>query len=68
MTAYAADNASVNYGVRQSVFTDLLSKKASIVKTNCNCHAVHNTLKKLVDVLNCDIEILDGCNSYLWPF
>lgn len=56
VSSYAADNASVNYGVRQSVFTELKKENGSILKANCNAHVTHNTLKKAADALKCDIE------------
>ena len=56
VSSYAADNASVNYGVRQSVFTELKRENGSILKANCNAHVSHNTLRKAADVLKCDIE------------
>jgi len=58
VSAYSADNASVNYGVRQSVFTELKALNKNIVKANCNAHITHNTLRKVVDLLDCDVETL----------
>jgi hypothetical protein len=58
VSSYAADNASVNYGVRQSVFTELKKENGSILKANFNAHVTHNTLKKAADALKCDIETL----------
>lgn len=56
ISAYSADNASVNYGCKKSVFKELHSLNSNIVKANCNAHVVHNTLRKLTDVLDCDVE------------
>lgn len=56
VSAYSADNASVNYGVRQSVYTELQAENKNIVKANCNAHISHNTLRKVVDILDCDVE------------
>jgi len=32
-----------------------------VVKANCNAHVLHNTLKKVTDVINCDIETTVTC-------
>ena len=58
MSAYSADNASVNYGSKKSVFTALKALNGGIIKANCNAHIVHNTLRKMTDVLDCDIETI----------
>lgn len=58
VSAYSADNASVNFGRRKSVFTGLQSINANIVKANCNAHVIHNTLRKVTDSLNCDVETI----------
>ena len=60
MSAYSADNANVNYGSRQSVFTELKELDGRLVKANCNAHALHNTLKKVTDVINCDTDTKDN--------
>jgi hypothetical protein len=56
VSSYAADNASVNYGVRKSVLTALQKENSKILKANCNAHVSHNTLRKAADALKCDIE------------
>ena len=58
VSAYSADNASVNYGCKNSVFAKLQSLNGNIIKANCNAHVVHNTLRKLTDVLDCDVETI----------
>jgi hypothetical protein len=58
LVGFSADNASVNYGCRKSVYTALQSLNPNIVKANCNAHIVHNTLRKVVDVLDCDVETI----------
>jgi len=58
VSAYSADNASVNYGCQKSVFTALHSVNNNIVKANCNAHVVHNTLRKMTDVLDVDVETI----------
>jgi hypothetical protein len=61
VSAYSADNASVNYGCKQSVFTKLKTLNHKIVKANCNAHVLHNTLKKVIDVIHCDVETTVTC-------
>lgn len=61
VSAYSADNASVNFGCKQSVFTKLKTLNSKIVKANCNAHVLHNTLKKLLDVIHCDVETTVTC-------
>lgn len=61
VSAYYADNASVNFGCKQSVFTKLKTLNSKIVKANCNAHVLHNTLKKLIDVIHCDVETTVTC-------
>ena len=56
MVGYSADNASVNYGCKKSVYTALQALNPNVLKANCNTHIVHNTLRKVVDVLDCDVE------------
>jgi len=58
VSAYSADNASVNYGCKKSVFTALKALNGGILKANCNAHIVHNTLRKMTDVLDCDVETI----------
>jgi len=58
VSAYSADNASVNYGSKKSVFTALKALNGGIIKANCNAHIVHNTLRKMTDVLDCDVETI----------
>jgi len=53
LSGVSADNASVNYGIHNSVFQKFLEKhpETKIIKANCNCHVIHNaariTMKKL---------------------
>ncbi|KAL4099097.1 hypothetical protein QTP88_023584 [Uroleucon formosanum] len=58
ITAFGADNASVNYGKNCSVYEKLLKKKPSIIKANCNCHVLHNTAKHSLKLLKYDVETL----------
>jgi hypothetical protein len=56
--SYAADNASVNYGIHNSVFKNFNSENRFIVKANCNCHVLHNAAKYGLMKLPLDIENL----------
>jgi len=61
VSSYSADNASENYGKKQSLFTKLKALNGKIVKANCNAHILHNTLKKVTDFINCDVETTATC-------
>jgi hypothetical protein len=43
VSAFSADNANVNYGVHNSVFTKLKQSNSEILRGNCHAHIVHNT-------------------------
>jgi hypothetical protein len=45
VSAYTADNASVNYGKHNSVFQKLTAMNLSILKSGCNCHVIHNATR-----------------------
>lgn len=46
VTAYGADNASVNYGVNNSVYQKLEEEENSnIIAVHCNDHIIHNCAK-----------------------
>lgn len=42
VSTFSADNANVNYGKHNSVLTKFVEKNPDILKTNCNCHVIHN--------------------------
>ena len=56
ISAYSADNASLNYGRYNSVFQKLKENNNYILKANCVAHIVHNSAKYAGDRLNIDIE------------
>lgn len=56
VTAYSADNTNVNYGIHNSVFTDLKKKKKDLLQGNCHAHIMHNTVKHALDQLTVDVE------------
>ncbi|CAG5082887.1 Protein of unknown function [Cotesia congregata] len=58
VSAYSADNANVNYGVRNSVYQKLLEASPGIVKANCCCHVIHNAGRNACKVLSYDVEML----------
>uniref|UniRef100_A0A8C1TIM3 Uncharacterized protein n=1 Tax=Cyprinus carpio TaxID=7962 RepID=A0A8C1TIM3_CYPCA len=52
ISAYGADNASVNFGKHNSVYQKLKEVSPHIVKGNCKCHLIHNTLKNANRILS----------------
>jgi hypothetical protein len=56
ISGYCADNASVNYGKYKSVYMKLRQNNENIIKANCNCHVLHNTIKYALIHLPFDIE------------
>jgi hypothetical protein len=57
VSAYGADNASVNYGVNNSVFQKICEQENSnIIATHCNDHIVHNCAKHALKVISFDTE------------
>lgn len=56
ITAYCADNASVNFGKNNSVFVELKKVSEDLIPIGCNAHILHNTAKKACNILKIDIE------------
>lgn len=56
VTAYSADSTNVNYGIHNSVFTNLKKKQKGLLEGNCHGHIVHNTVKHALDQLTVDVE------------
>ena len=56
VSAFSADNANVNYGIHNSVFTKLRQSNSQILRGNCHAHIVHNTVKHALDKLSVDVE------------
>lgn len=56
VTGYSADNAAVNFGRNQSVFTELTKFNKDLLPMGCCCHILNNTAKKAVPLLKFDIE------------
>ena len=58
LTSFCADNANVNFGARQSVFVELKKLNEHIVPIGCNCHVLHNALKKFNNALRFDVDVI----------
>ncbi|GFV99721.1 dimer_Tnp_hAT domain-containing protein [Trichonephila clavipes] len=57
VTAYGADNASVNFGVNNPVFQKLKSEENNdIIDAHCNDHIFHNCAKNALKVMPVDVE------------
>ena len=56
MSAYAADNASVNYGKHNSVYQKLKLAQNDVLAANCLAHILHNATRYAVGSLDLDIE------------
>ncbi|GFW67859.1 uncharacterized protein TNCV_3871891 [Trichonephila clavipes] len=57
VTAYGADNASVNFGVNNFVFQKLKSEENNdIIAAHCNDHIFHNCAKNALKVMPVDVE------------
>jgi len=56
VTAFSADNTNVNYGIHNSVFTNLKKKQKDLLQGNCHAHILHNTVKHALDKLTVDVE------------
>ena len=67
VSAYVADNASVNYGVVNSVYKKLQSEENNdIIAANCSDHILHNCAKYSVKVMSFDVSnILIKVNAEL---
>ncbi|GLV40944.1 hypothetical protein CBL_08518 [Carabus blaptoides fortunei] len=58
MTSFGADNAPVNFGCKAYVFTKLRELNPKLIKANCNCHVLHNTVKYALKTMKFDVETL----------
>ncbi|GFX56297.1 uncharacterized protein TNCV_2242311 [Trichonephila clavipes] len=57
VTAYGAGNASVNFGVNNSVFQKLKSEENNdVIAVHCNDHILHNCAKNALKVMPVDVE------------
>lgn len=61
VSAYSADNASVNFGIHHSVYTLLLKDDENIlpfVPAGCSAHMLHNVVKNATEQCEFDVENL----------
>lgn len=58
VSSFAADNASVNYGINNSVYQKLQIDNDKILKANCKCHILHNCTKFALKGIKFDVEAL----------
>lgn len=58
VTAYCADNASVNFGKTQSVIVELQKHNSKILPVGCLCHIIHNAGKFGQVAFRYDIELI----------
>ena len=56
MSAYAADNASVNYGKHNSVYQKLKLSQKDVLPANCLAHILHNATRNAASSLDVDVE------------
>lgn len=56
VSAFSADNANVNYGIHNSVYTKLRESNSKILRSNCHAHIVHNTVKHELGKFAVDVE------------
>ena len=68
----SVDNASVNLGKRNSIFTRAMEQNPAIYFMGCPCHIIHNTCMKAAEnftqvcVCKCNVVIVCMCLHY--PF
>ncbi|KAJ8965134.1 hypothetical protein NQ314_004359 [Rhamnusium bicolor] len=69
VTAFGANNASVNYGKHCSMYQKLSEVKPKIMKANCNCGKLHNAAEHYLKLLSfesrCTYEIMFGLRDKL---
>ncbi len=58
LIAFSGDNASVNYGIHHPVYKSFKDENQNIIKTNSNCHILHNTIKNALTPLPFNVENL----------
>lgn len=56
VSGYKADNASVNYGVNDSVYQKLLKENEELIAAHCNNPILHNCAKYAFEKLSFDVE------------
>lgn len=58
IVSYCADNANVNFGCHQSVFTELKKFNNNLLNIGCLCHILHNAVRKASGKFIFDIELI----------
>lgn len=58
VTAYSADNASVNFGIHHSVYQSLKTSNPRLLAAGCPAHIFHNAAKHACNKLKIDMETL----------
>ena len=58
VSAYVADNASVNFGKHNSVYQKLKDINPRLIQCGCKCHVIHNCLKNAMKTMIFDVETL----------
>src|ERR1051325_2493648 len=59
VSAYRANNASVHYGINNSVFQKITSQEnKNVISAHCNDHILYNCAKNALKVMSFDIENL----------
>ncbi|EFN65846.1 hypothetical protein EAG_02387, partial [Camponotus floridanus] len=56
VSCLSADNCNANFGINNSLFTQLKNKNNSMFKANSHAHIIHNTVKYSIDKLSVDVE------------
>jgi len=56
MSAYAADNASINYGKHNSVYQQLKQAQKDVLLANCLAHILHNATRYEAGSLDFEVE------------
>lgn len=57
-SSYGADNANVNFGKKQSVFTELQKANQDILAAGCPCHIIHNAFKYGLRNLRFELDVI----------
>ena len=66
VSAYSADNASVNYGKHVSVYQKLALSQRHLIQANCKCHILNNCVKYGLKAVSFDVEsfVIKVYNSF----
>lgn len=56
VSAYSADNASVNFGIHHSVYQSLKERNPRLLAAGCPAHMCHNSAKHACNKLKVDVE------------